>query len=235
MGEHPLEKMLTKIKQPALFFYPRDAFEKVIGQDMKDLDSIGFTNTLIVRYEDGKIRPLQHAYEAMILLGRDKILSDSLFAILKMSSSLDKEAFLFFLNEYTQHLSAWLNVTEITKNDAKHKASNYDPSIQNYLNLQYQNTLDHFEELNSRFGNWLRQANLCQAIKRPIPSIEEMRKEESKIKIPKSFPKEPLKKLKPKVVPKKKTKNVTPDVKIIDADLLINVFNVDAKLFNKKY
>ncbi|MTE27558.1 hypothetical protein [Winogradskyella ouciana] len=233
MGDQSLENMLTKIKQPALFFYPRDIFEKALGQDLKDLDSIGFTNTLIIRFEDGKIKPLQHAYEAMILLGRDKILSENFFEILKMSSSLNKEAFLFFLNQYTEHLNTWLNVTEITKNEAKNKASNYESTIQNYLNLQYHNTLDHYEELNSRFGHWLKKANFCKSFNRPIPSIEEIKQEESKIKIPKSFPKAPLKKLKPKAAPKKKAKTATPDVKVIDADLLIHVFNVDAKLLNQ--
>lgn len=232
MGEQSLDDMVKRIHHPAVFFLPLDLFEKATGEDWKDFDTLGITNNLIVRTEHGKISPLEHANEVMVLLGRLDRLKVNIFEILKMSSALDNEAFLYFLNNYTHHLNNWSIVTELTKTDAEHKARNYIPEIQSYLDLQHENTLNHKEELDSRFGKWLKKANLHKINKWPIPSIEEVNKEHKRIAVPKSLLATPTAKLKPKSPAKKTSKVNQLDTKTVDYDLLTNVFNVDATLLN---
>lgn len=227
MENQTLENLVIKISQPAVFFYPRDLLEKISGKDLSELDVVGMTNSLIVRNSIGKLKPLESAIEGMLIINRKELLDSNLFEILKMSNSLDVESFLYFLNKYFQNLDNWLRITELTQNDAKYQASNYLPAIQSYLELQHKNTLDHKADLDKRFGEWRRIANLNKTFNVKLPTFEEV-KNRKPITI-KSIKENPVKRLMPEKT-KPKAKKALPNVDIIDADLLINVFNVDPKL-----
>jgi hypothetical protein len=228
MDYQTLENLLKRISQPAIFFYPRNIFEELSGMDLKELDSIGMTNTLIVRNSIGKMKPLESVVEGMLIINNKELLDSNTFEILKMSNSLDKESFLYFLNKYFQNLDIWLRITELTQNDAKHQASNYLSGIQSYLELQHKITLNHKTDLVKRFGEWRRIANLNKTFNVKLPSFEDI-KNRKPITIPKSLKENPVKRLMPGKS-KPKTKKVPPNVDNVDADLLINVFNVDSKL-----
>ncbi|WP_426429967.1 hypothetical protein ACPX19_10545 [Winogradskyella sp. HB-48] len=227
MEYHTLENLVKRISQPAIFFYPRNIFEELSGMDLKGLDAIGMTNTLIVRNSIGKMKPLESVVEGMLIINNKELLDSNTFEILKMSNTLDKESFLYFLNKYFKSLDTWLRITELTQNDAKHQASNYLPGIQSYLELQHKINLDHKTDLVKRFGEWRRIANLNKTLNVKLPSFEEIRYRKP-IKID-SLKENPVKRLM-SGKPKSKTKKTEPNVDIIDADLLINVFNVDPKL-----
>lgn len=230
MENQTLENLIKRISQPAIFFYPRNVFEEASGMDLKALDAIGMTNTLIVRNSIGNLKPMESVVEGMLIINNKELLDSNTFEILKMSNSLDKESFLYFLNKYFQSLDTWLRITELTQNDAKHQASNYLSGIQSYLELQHKITLNHKTDLVKRFGEWRRIANLNKTFNVKLPSFEEI-KNRKPITIPKSLKENPVKRLMPEKS-KPKTKKAKPNVDTVDADLLINVFNVDEELFN---
>ena len=228
MEYQTLENLVKRISQPAIFFYPRNIFEELSGMDLKELDAIGMTNTLIVRNSIGKIKPLESVVEGMLIINNKELLDSNTFEILTMSNSLDKESFLYFLNKYFQNLDNWLRITELTQNDAKHLASNYLSGIQSYLELQHKITLDHKADLVKQFGEWRRIANLNKTLNVKLPSFEEIKNR--KLLTFESLKENPVKRLMPGKS-KPKSKKAQPNVDIVDADLLINVFNVDSKLF----
>ena len=230
MENQTLENLIKRISQPAIFFYPRNVFEEASGMDLKALDVIGMTNTLLVRNSIGNLKPMESVVEGMLIINNKELLDSNTFEILKMSNSLDKESFLYFLNKYFQSLDTWLRITELTQNDAKHQASNYLSGIQSYLELQHNITLNHKTDLVKRFGEWRRIANLNKTFNVKLPSFEEI-KNRKPITIPKSLKENPVKRLMPEKS-KPKTKKSKPNVNTVDADLLINVFNVDEELFN---
>ncbi|MAB49300.1 MAG: hypothetical protein CMC05_11785 [Flavobacteriaceae bacterium] len=229
MGDLTLENMIQRIWQPAVFFYPRNLFEKISGKDLKVLDDIGMTNSLIVRNSIGKLKPFESTIEGMLIINRKELLDSNTFEILKISNSLDKESFLYFLNKYIRNLDAWLRITEITQNNAKDEATNYLPTIQSYLELQHRNTLDHKADLDKRFGEWRRIANFNKTFNVKLPTFEEIINRKP-ITIPKSISENPSKNLKPKKPPTRRVKTKKTDTKAIDAYLLINVFNLDSNL-----
>ncbi|WP_243471564.1 hypothetical protein [Winogradskyella sp. MH6] len=220
MEKNTLDDILKMVTKPAVFFYPRDIFEEASGKNLKELDTIGITNTLIVRNSKGDIKPLEHVHEALILLNKHEILDAIIFEVLKMSNSIDKESFLYFLNKYFQSLDTWLRITELTQNNAKHQASNYLSGIQSYLELQHKITLDHKTDLVKRFGEWKRVASKNLILKRPLPSFNEVNSK-----------KENLVTTEPSdiIANKKttKTKRATPSIEEVDKDLLQNIFNVE--------
>ncbi|GAB4161049.1 MAG: hypothetical protein Tsb0033_17910 [Winogradskyella sp.] len=227
MVNQTLENLIKRISQPAIFFYPRNVFEEASGMDLKALDVIGMTNTLIVRNSIGNIKPLESVVEGILIINNQEFLDSNTFEILKMSNSLDKESFLYFLNKYFQSLDTWLRITELTQNDAKHQASNYVSGIQSYLELQHKITLNHKTDLVKQFGEWRRIANLNKIFNVKLPSFEEI-KNRKPITF-ESLKENPVKRLMPEKT-KPKAKKALPNVDIADADLLINVFNVDPKL-----
>lgn len=224
MENQTLENLIKRISQPALFFYPRNVFEEASGMDLKALDSIGMTNTLIVRNSIGNIKPLESVVEGMLIINNKELLESNTFEILKMSSALDKESFLYFLNKYFQSLDTWLRITELTQNDAKHQASNYLSGIQSYLELQHRITLNHKTDLVKRFGEWRRKANLNKTLNVKLPSFEEI-KSRKPITF-ESLKENPVKRLM-SGKSKLKAKKAKPSIEEVDKDLLQNIFNVE--------
>jgi len=229
MENQTLENLIKRISQPAIFFYPRNVFEEASGMDLKALDVIGMTNTLIVRNSIGNIKPLESVVEGMLIINNKELLDSNTFEILKMSNALDKESFLYFLNKYFHSLDTWLRITELTQNDAKHQASNYLSGIQSYLELQHNITINHKTDLVKRFGEWRRIANVNKTFNFKLPSFEDIKNR--KPLTFESLKENPVKRLMPGKS-KQKTKKTKPNVDNVDADLLINVFNVDPELFN---
>ena len=84
MGDLTLENMIQRIWQPAVFFYPRNLFEKISGKDLKVLDDIGMTNSLIVRNSIGKLKPFESTIEGMLIINRKELLDSNTFEILKI-------------------------------------------------------------------------------------------------------------------------------------------------------
>lgn len=220
MENQTLENLIKRISQPAIFFYPRNVFEEASGMDLKALDVIGMTNTLIVRNSIGNIKLLESVVEGMLIINNKELLDSNTFEILKMSNSLDKESFLYFLNKYFQSLDTWLRITELTQNDAKHQASNYLSGIQSYLELQHKITLNHKTDLVKRFGEWRRIASKNLVLKRTLPSFNEVNSKKENF-----VTTEPSNEIANKKTTK--TKKAAPSIEEVDKDLLQNIFNVE--------
>tara|TARA_Y100000815_G_C13164764_1_gene433145 strand:- start:361 stop:744 length:384 start_codon:yes stop_codon:yes gene_type:complete len=126
MNQNTLESLLLGISQPAIFFLPRQLFEKAIGKDLSELDSIKFTNHLIVRNKEDKYKLYSNVYDVLPLMDKKVILNSNFFEILKMREQQSDDTFKFFIDQYFAELDTWLIVAELTKNNARLQTMNYE-------------------------------------------------------------------------------------------------------------
>ncbi|MFC0604264.1 hypothetical protein [Winogradskyella pulchriflava] len=220
-----MENLIKKISRPIIFYLPRAVIEKVSGKDLKALDDIGMTNTLFSIDTEGNTKQITNVIEPIFLLGKDQLLKASVFELLKMKGSLEKDTFYFLLDNYLIELDTWINTTNIIKESAIKDTHNYSSPIQAYLDMQHRFLVEHKNELKSHFGYWKMSIELERVFNLAPPTEEQLdayNKRESTGITKKENNKN--NKIKPKLITEKE----------VDIYLLQTVFNVDLKAKNNK-
>lgn len=148
-------KITANIRQPLLFFFSKQVFEKILERNLDYLETIGFLNTLIFIDSYGQTKSVENnILKLTSILDKEKTLKSNVFILLQMKSELDQSAFHYLIDDYLKEVNAWLKATEIIKNEAKNYAVNYKEEIQGYLDLQNQYLVNHLKELQNHFGAW---------------------------------------------------------------------------------
>ncbi|MBR9846862.1 MAG: hypothetical protein GYB35_12510 [Algicola sp.] len=146
--------LIATVHKPVIFYLPERLFPNLPPDVIKGFEAISLLNTLFLIDEKGTPGPIDGSIKYVTLLGKPKILKSNIFQLLEMKSNLNKDTFLYLLNDYNKEVSTWVSATEVIKNDALHETVNYAKTLQSYLDLQYQCLRDHQLELNSKFGEW---------------------------------------------------------------------------------
>ncbi|WP_296317648.1 hypothetical protein [Winogradskyella sp. UBA3174] len=149
-----MQVLIKSIRQPILFFLPRQVFEEVTKKDLTNLEKLGLLNTLFITNSMGESKPIIHCTELLQILEKPKIFKSNVFELLELRNTLDKSAFHYLIDDYFKELSTWIRTTDIICEEAKNHVINFQPEMQGYLKLQYDTLIDHQIELKRHFGKW---------------------------------------------------------------------------------
>jgi len=207
-----LEQLIKSIQTHSIVYLPKKKIELFTNNDLSDLEEYEILNHLF--YIGEKVASIKNDPEHLKVIKKQGILKNNTFTLLKLKSTLDSLTFEYIKNEYFNQVNGWLIIYEFIKDNAKKDATNYTPSIQGLLDLQYFILQKHSVELqrllSSTFKglqqqntktNFLKKTNQNQNNTTPTPTNTELFKE-------------------------KKQKSPYPTEKEIDNYLLKHVFNV---------
>ena len=221
-----METLLQKINRNIIFYISRKLLEQHSGRELSSLDEIRMTSNLVHIDSEGNTKYITSGFRSIALLAKERELNGNVFELLKMKSTIEKNAFSFLLDNYFTELDTWIKITDMIKRFAKHETVNYLPIIQDPLDLQYRVLVHHKEKIKEHFGDWKLRVDLERVFGNPPPI--------KKIEINKKFFKDTntndsIEKTKNI---KKKTQLITE--KEVDNYLLKTIFNVNPTRINKK-
>ncbi|SDH10641.1 hypothetical protein [Winogradskyella thalassocola] len=220
-----MQKLILTIREPIIFFLPRNILEEVMNKDFGKLEALGLLNTLFITNAAGETKPFFNNTELLQILNKEKLLKSNIFELLDLRTKLDKSAFNYLIDDYFKELSTWINTTEIVEREAKIHVINYNAEVQVYLKLQNQVLLNHQAELKSHFGDGKSWFEVERVFK---DSLYDINKDDNK---------EEISELKPSIVrkgkadilktKKKKSRFLVIKEAEVDQYLLETVFNVN--------
>jgi hypothetical protein len=226
-----MQKLISIIKEPIIFFFPRSVLEEVINKDLSKLEAVGLLNTLFITNAEGETKPLSSNAQLLQVLSKEKLLKSNIFELLDLRNKLNKSAFHYLIDDYFKELSTWIKTTRSVEREAKNYAWNYKPEVQGYLKLQHQALSDHQVELKNHFGDWKSWFEIERVFNHSLFDFDknDYKKVEFVPKIP------IIRKYKTPKIKKQKSKVLTINEAEVDHYLLETVFYVDfSKVNNRK-
>lgn len=146
--------LLDNIKRSMIFYIPSIVFKTVEKNYLDELESYGILNTMFYMDAKGDFKVIANGTEYVALLSKNKILKSNVFELLDLKTRLDKNAFHYLIDDYFIELESQIFLTDVICKEAKHTTANYKPEIQGFLELQYNQLIEHQEELKQKFGSW---------------------------------------------------------------------------------
>lgn len=145
--DNTLQQIIKNITRPLLFFIPRNAAEFKTNQDMSALEKCKYLNHLYVSDKHGNVNSIDNSFDYVQILGKEKLLKNNIFTLLKIKNNIGNQAFEYAVEQYWAEVDSWVSATKFIKNEAKNQANNYDPIVQDYLVIQHHALQQHLIEL----------------------------------------------------------------------------------------
>jgi hypothetical protein len=144
-------ELSTQIMRPIIYYFPEKAFAQIEKKYLKELNEVGFTNTLMLQKVNGDISLLETKMEQIELLKKEKILKSNILRLIEFKAKHNKTTFDYQLEDYLKDVETWVATTDFTRKTAKDKTNNYFEEIQPYLEMQHAHLKAHLKELKKRF------------------------------------------------------------------------------------
>jgi len=101
-----LEDLINGLYRPSVFYVPQLFTENFTEEGKQDLLDLGLFDAVIILKQDGKLETFKSTLASTLLIGKDSILNNNFFQLLKFRDNLANDSFYFIKNEYLRHVEA---------------------------------------------------------------------------------------------------------------------------------